>query len=80
MEYKRGLASKRSKIPPQKKLEKMTIYVARLLQPSVKSKFILGNSKPCEHCQKYLYMYNVHKIKYTDVIDGKEVLCEMRIK
>ncbi len=60
------------------RLEKMTIYVARLLYPSEKEKFILGNSMPCEHCQKYLLMYNVSKIKYTDVIDGQEVLCEMR--
>jgi hypothetical protein len=61
------------------KLEKMTIYVARLLFPSEKEKFILGNSMPCQHCQKYLSMYNVRKIKYTDVVGGKEVLCELKI-
>lgn len=37
----------------------------------------LAMSKPCTFCQKTMYPY-VKKIYYTDVIDGKHVLCEMR--
>ena len=38
-----------------------------------------GISKPCMNCQTYLSRYNVTKIYYTDVIEGEEVLCEMRL-
>jgi deoxycytidylate deaminase len=61
------------------KIEKLdTIYVVRLMNDN-KTKYNLGNCRPCENCQKYLIMYNVKKIKYTDIIDGKNVLCEMRL-
>ena len=40
--------------------------------------FLLGNSKPCDRCQSYLYLHGVKKIKYTDIIDGINVLCEMK--
>lgn len=51
----------------------LTVYVVRLKEKTV------GNSKPCEHCQKWLKFYNVKRIFYTDVINDIEVLCEMRL-
>lgn len=60
-----------------------TIYVVRLLRNRenlpINQQYWLGNSKPCEHCQQFLAHYNVNKIKYTDIIDGVNVLCEMRL-
>jgi len=41
--------------------------------------YLLGNSKPCSRCQHYLYTHNIKKIKYTNIINGVNVLCEMRI-
>ena len=38
---------------------------------------ILGNSKPCDRCQRFLYMHNIKTIKYTDIINGKNYLCKM---
>lgn len=55
-----------------------TIYVTRLLNND-RSKYRLGNAKPCENCQKYLSMYGVKRVKYTDIIDGENVLCELRL-
>lgn len=68
-----------------KKVERpnMTIYVVRLLKGAPyngkKPDYMFGGSKPCENCQKYLSLYNVNRIKYTDVIEGTTVLCEMRL-
>lgn len=59
-----------------------TIYVVRLLNEKNIPKnqtHLFGNSKPCKHCQKFLRFYNVTKVKYTDIIDGQNVLCEMRL-
>ena len=58
------------------------IYVVRLM--NIKSentpyKVMLGNSKPCENCQKKLRLFCITKVKYTDVIDGINVLCEMKL-
>ena len=41
--------------------------------------YLLGNSKPCNRCQSYMYRHQVKKIKFTNIIDGVNVLCEMRI-
>ena len=41
--------------------------------------YLLGNSKPCLRCQYYLYTHNIKKIKYTTIMNGVNVLCEMRI-
>lgn len=61
----------------------MTIYVVRLLKGAPyngkKPDYMFGGSKPCENCQKYLSLYNVNRIKYTDIIEGTTVLCEMRL-
>jgi hypothetical protein len=76
---------KRNKFLNKKKYNRpsMTIYVVRLLNgaPYHKNKpdFMYGCSKPCTHCQKYLAIYNVKKIKYTDIVGDKNVLCEMRL-
>ena len=61
-----------------------TIYIVRIskpegMDPIDKRGYTYGCSKPCENCQKHLYYYNVTRIKYTDIIDGKSVLCEMKI-
>lgn len=67
----------------QKNIKKnnSTVYVVRVmnskkgLPPNQNVWF--GNSKPCAHCQKYLYKFGFKKIKYTDNIDGKNYLCEL---
>jgi len=68
----------KTKMPPS------TVCVVRLMRskdglPNYRS-FRFGISKPCSNCEKQLYRFNVTKIYYTDVVDGKEVLCEMRMK
>ena len=62
-----------------------TIYVVRLLRGKPDNcngnpLFMLGNSQPCDHCQKYLALYNITKIRYTDIINDVSVLCELRLK
>ena len=49
------------------------IYVVRLMNETD------GNSKPCSRCQSYLHRHNVKKMKFTDIINGVNVLCEMKI-
>ena len=66
------------------RLSPSTIYVARIMAddnnlPSHKS-HRLGNSKPCIKCQQELPKYNVTRVFHTDVIDGVEVLCELRLE
>jgi cytidine deaminase len=63
----------------------MTIYVVRLIRgvPYGKKEipqYMFGCCQPCINCQKYLAEYNITKIKYTDVIEGVSVLCELRLK
>lgn len=63
----------------------MTIYIARLSKPNGVTPtdsrgYVYGCCKPCPNCEKHLYYYNVTKIKYTDFVDGKSVLCEMKIR
>ncbi len=41
--------------------------------------FLLGNSKPCKRCQSFLHKHNIKKIKFTDIVNGQNVLCEMKI-
>ena len=69
------ITEKTNKMNGQKNKNKMTIYVVRL--GAIKG--IYGNAKPCENCQKFLYINNVTKIKYTDIINGINVLCTMKI-
>lgn len=61
----------------------MTIYIVRSLKGSPynreKPQFMFGGCQPCINCQKYLAIYNVTKIRYTDIIDGVSVLCELRL-
>jgi deoxycytidylate deaminase len=57
----------------------MTLYVVRILNGHCASKcYTLGMCRPCLNCQNILFYYNVTRIKYTDIIDGVNVLCEMR--
>ena len=58
------------------------IYVARLMNIETDDSpfpVLLGNSKPCENCQNKLKMYGISKVKYTDIIDGVNVLCEIKL-
>jgi deoxycytidylate deaminase len=62
----------------------VTIYIVRIckptgISPSDSRGYVYGCSKPCLNCEKHLYYYNVTRIKYTDIIDGKSVLCEMKM-
>jgi len=61
-----------------------TMYIARLGKNTAVSDhdnlgYNYGKSKPCDHCAKFLYFYNITKIFYTDIIDGKIMLCELKI-
>ena len=60
-----------------------TIYIVRLMRKQKgKSKnfnYLLGMSKPCNRCQSFLFKHNIKKIKYTDIINNINVLCEMKI-
>lgn len=58
------------------KCKNATIYVARIPTRSCRDHF--GCSKPCELCEKLIFKYGIKKIKYTTVIDGKTVVCEMK--
>lgn len=57
-------------------LSKTILYVARL--PGGDKRNYFGNCKPCIKCQPFLNRFNVRRIKYTDVINGVPVLCELR--
>lgn len=63
---------------------KSTMYVVRLM--NIKNNkhnnfyYQYGNSKPCKVCQYFLYIHGFKKIKYTNIIDGENYLCEMKIK
>ncbi len=60
-----------------------TMYVTRILNTKENLPFHqycwLGMAKPCPTCMKVLYRFNIKKIKYTDIIDDVNVLCEMVI-
>ncbi len=60
-----------------------TIYVVRLMRDCrgcvAHLPVRMGCSKPCERCQSFLKSWNIRTIKYTDIIDGVGVLCEMRV-
>lgn len=42
--------------------------------------YIFGNSKPCDHCLLYLKKYGVRRIFYSDRLENKNVMCELRLK
>ena len=64
------------------RLPSSTVCVVRLLKdtnnlPSHRT-YRFGISKPCRNCEPQLYKFNVTKILYTDIIEGEEVLCELK--
>tara|TARA_B100000900_G_scaffold405324_1_gene414769 strand:- start:98 stop:367 length:270 start_codon:yes stop_codon:yes gene_type:complete len=66
---------------PPKKKKNATIYIARVMNdpeniPSNQTCW-LGNCMPCDNCKKNLAKFGIKKIKYTDIIDGNNVVCEM---
>lgn len=69
-------ASKR----PKKHHGQMTIYIARITEMTGKNgQRIFGNCSPCQNCQKWLKHYNVTRVRYTDNINGENVLCELKL-
>lgn len=58
------------------KCKNATIYVARLPTRDCRDHF--GCSKPCETCEKLIFRYGIKRIKYTTVINGVTVICEMK--
>ena len=78
-----GVRSLKEKSPPTRLGSGATIYVSRLLNTKDNipkdQNFWLGMSKPCHHCLPMLYNFNIKRIKYTDIIDGINVLCELVI-
>ena len=79
-----SLVCKRSSFrSPKKKNNGGIVYVVRVLRtkenlPETQNCW-LGNSRPCDHCRMMLAKYGFKKIKYTDIINGINVLCEMRL-
>ena len=76
-------SEKNANLHTKQKLPPCTVYVVRLLRdtkdnPMFRS-YKFGMSKPCLNCQQHLKKYNVTRIFYTDIINGLEVLCEMRM-
>lgn len=75
-------SSKRRK---KKKIKKnnATVYVIRRLghcnHLPENQKCWLANSKPCPHCQSYLAKFGFKCVKYTDIINGINVLCELKL-
>ncbi len=61
-----------------------TIYIVRTLKDKknlpTNQNVVFGNCMPCTNCQKYLSKFGFKRIKYTDFIDGKNVLCELRLQ
>lgn len=61
-----------------------TIYVVRVLKDTTKlpknQNVIFGNCMPCTNCQHYLYKFGFKRIKYTDIVDGENVLRELRLR
>jgi hypothetical protein len=62
-------------------LKSSTLYVLRTL--SNKTDDLIGRAcglaKPCEICQKYLALHGVGTIKYTEYINGVNVLHTMKL-
>lgn len=71
---------KKNKIPIN---NKSTIYITRPLKTSrnlpTTQHLWFGCSKPCENCRNRLMEAGIGKIKYTDIINGKQVLCTMKL-
>jgi hypothetical protein len=61
-----------------------TLYVVRLMKNNIdlpsNQNCWLGCAKPCRFCEPFLLKNNIQRVKYTDIQDGINVLCEMRIK
>ena len=67
-----------------RKTRHTTIYIARIITldkeiPEHQTCW-LGNCMPCDNCQKNLHKYGINRIKYTDIIDGENVVCEMSVQ
>ena len=50
-----------------------TLYVARIAD----GKF--GYCRPCTECQKWLQAFGVKVVKYTDCVDGMNILCTWKL-
>lgn len=71
-------------VKAKKKNRKMggTMYVTRVLRKTedipLGQDNWFGNAKPCPLCARYMYSHGINTIKYTDIIDGENVLVEMK--
>ncbi len=58
-----------------------TLYVCRVMKlkdnlPHGQTNWY-GSAKPCEHCEQTIRKFGIKKVKYTDIIDGQQVLCTL---
>lgn len=67
-------------LPRGASLRGATVYVCR----SMRNKDNLpdhgiwfGTSMPCLKCEKVIRSIGIHKVKYTDIVDGKQVMCSV---
>ncbi len=77
-------SKKRKRREKKQRKNNATVYVIRRLGhcknlPENQNCW-LANSKPCTHCQSYLAKFGFKRVKYTDIINGENVLCELRLK
>lgn len=61
-----------------------TLYVCRVMKqkdnlPHGQTNWF-GSAKPCEHCEQTIRRFGIKKVKYTDIIDGQQVLCTLSYK
>ena len=66
---------------PPKRHKNATIYIARVVNdpeniPDNQTCW-LGNCMPCDNCKANLAKFGINRIKYTDIIEGENVVCEM---
>jgi deoxycytidylate deaminase len=67
---------KTTNLKTRKNMPSTTIYIVRL--PTGEKRDYFGNSKPCDNCELLLYKHNITRVKYTNIIDGIPVLCELK--
>lgn len=54
----------------------LIIYIVRLMNNPNEPPY--GLSKPCKRCETFLYQHNIKYIKYTDIVNEKQVLITLQ--
>lgn len=65
-------------LPKNFSLNGATLYVCRTMRTKDNLPchgMWFGSSRPCVNCEKVIKGLGIHKVKYTDIIDGKQVMC-----